>query len=117
MAAPRRFTRAANGEPRTNGPRGPQKMGEVISALLSRKGYAHLQSGLELTTAWEEAVGQPHCQASRAGGVKRGVLEVVVKSSIVLQELTFRKKKLVALLVKSLPEHQITDLRFRVGTW
>lgn len=117
MAGPRRSYRGRQQEPPLAGPRGPQRMDQVVASLLARKGYAQLQDGLEVNAAWEQAVGQPHGSASRAGGVRRGVLEVIVASSIVLQELTFRKKKLVALLAQALPEHRITDLRFRVGTW
>jgi hypothetical protein len=52
---------------------------------------------------------------TRAGGMRRGVLEVIVRSSAVLQELSFEKRRLVARLAQLLPLRRIRDVRFRVG--
>jgi len=48
--------------------------------------------------------------------VNRGVLEVLVRNSVAAQELGFLKTKIVKMLTKLIPEQQIRDLRFRVGT-
>ena len=53
---------------------------------------------------------------TRPGNVRRGVLEVLVRNSSVLQELGFLKAKIVKTLTKLVPEQQIRDVRFRVGT-
>ena len=47
--------------------------------------------------------------------MKRGVLEVLVSNSSVLQELAFLKTKAVKTLKQLVPEQQIRDVRFRVG--
>ena len=94
--------------------RDPQKIGDVITDLLARRGYAQLAANEECRQAWRSAVGGLEA-FSRAGEVKRGVLQVVVGNSVVMQELTFRKQELLEAVIEALPNHQITDIRFRVG--
>jgi predicted nucleic acid-binding Zn ribbon protein len=64
---------------------------------------------------WREAVGDEVTAHSRTGNIRRGVLEVVVRNSAVVQELTFRKHQLIKQLAKLNPGQKIRDLRFRVG--
>jgi predicted nucleic acid-binding Zn ribbon protein len=97
------------------GRRGPQKIGDIVSGLLARKGYARVQSASACEAAWKEAAGKL-AEHSRPGNIKRGVLEVIVRNSAALQELTFQKKKLLKRLQEQLPEEKLTDLRFRVGS-
>jgi predicted nucleic acid-binding Zn ribbon protein len=94
--------------------REPQRIADVISGLLARRGYARVQSAAASEAAWREAAG--HLAAkTRPGNVKRGVLEVIVLNSTVLQELTFQKKRIVQRLAELLPDEKIRDVRFRVG--
>lgn len=95
-------------------PRGPQKIGDLLPDLLARRGYAQIAVHEECQQAWSHAVGELD-QFSRATDVKRGVLQVVVSNSVVMQELTFRKSDLISVLAKALPQHKIKDLRFRLG--
>lgn len=95
--------------------RGPKKIGDVLSGLLARKGYARVQAASACDEAWKEAAGKLAAH-SRPGNVKAGVLEVIVRNSTALQELTFQKKKLLKRLQEKLPEEKIADLRFRVGS-
>ena len=95
--------------------RGPRKLGDVIPQLMARRGYARLLSHDEFEEAWQEASGTLS-QQSRAGRLRRGVLEIVVSSSVVMQELTFQKRHLLRILNQRLPHQQIRDLRFSVGT-
>ena len=94
---------------------GPKKIGDVVAGLLARKGYARVQSASAFETAWKEAAGKL-AEHSRPGNVNRGVLEVMVRNSAALQELTFQKKKLLTRLQAQLPDEKITSLRFRVGS-
>lgn len=95
--------------------RGPQKIADAISGLLARRGYAQTKSIAEYAQAWQQAAGPALGQHTRAGSIRRGVLEVVVRNSAVLQELTFRKKQLLKQLTELVPAQKIRDLRFRVG--
>ncbi len=81
---------------------------------MARRGYGNQQSGFEWSDVWSTAAG---AQAShtRPGKFSRGVLEVIVRNSAVLQELTFRKKQLLQVLQEHAPHFKVKDLRFRVG--
>src|SRR5215212_9437304 len=93
----------------------PKPMRNVLSQLLAKRGYAQVQTAATCDAAWREAVGAKLAADSRPGNVKRGVLEVLVRNSVTLQELGFVKVKAVKTLAKLIPEQQIRDVRFRVG--
>jgi predicted nucleic acid-binding Zn ribbon protein len=95
--------------------RGPQKMADVLSGLFARRGYAQVQAASTCERAWRESVGEKMAKHSRPGNVRRGVLEVTVRNSAVMQELTFQKQTLLAKITGLLPDQKIRDLKFRVG--
>jgi predicted nucleic acid-binding Zn ribbon protein len=94
----------------------PKQVRDVLSQLLAKRGYAQVQMAAGCEAAWREAVGEALAGHTRPGNIRRGVLEVLVRNSSVLQELAFLKAKAVRLLAKLIPEQQIKDIRFRVGT-
>ena len=69
----------------------------------------------ECDAAWQQAAGSELGPHTRAGQTCRGVLDVLVRNSAVVQELTFRKKQLLKRLAELSPGRKIRDLRFRVG--
>jgi predicted nucleic acid-binding Zn ribbon protein len=93
----------------------PQPMRNVLSQLLAKRGYAQVQTAATCAAAWQEAVGDKLAAHTRAGNVRRGVLEVLVRNSATHQELAFIKTKVIKTLNKIVPEQQIRDVRFRVG--
>ncbi len=108
----------------TPGPRidqpepGPEPIKEVLSRLFTLRGWGRRSARLHLERAWETAVGAKHVEATRVLALKRGVLEVEVKSAVLLQELAqYQKRRLLEALRASLPGETITDLRFKAGTW
>lgn len=94
--------------------RGPQPISEILSRLMARRGYGNQQIGYEWSEAWSTVAGSQAVK-TRAGKFQRGVLEVIVKNSAVLQELTFRKKQLLQSMQEHAPHFHVKDLRFRVG--
>jgi len=69
-----------------------------------------------LEDTWNTAVGEPNCCQTRLGEVRRGVLDVTVAHSALLEELVaFRKPALLAALRSGAPATTIHDIRFRVG--
>jgi predicted nucleic acid-binding Zn ribbon protein len=94
--------------------REPQPISEILSRLMSRRGYGNRQIGAEWNQIWSAAAGQWAGQ-TRVGKFSRGVLEVIVGNSSVLQELTFCKKQLLQSMQERAPHFPIKDLRFRVG--
>jgi len=96
-------------------PRGPQAIGNVLSELMARRGYARVQSAAAYDEAWREAAGPLAAKYSRPGQLRRGVLEVVVANSTLMQELSFQKSEILKSLTGLLPDQGIENLRFRVG--
>jgi len=95
--------------------RDPVRISEVVSRLLARRGYAQVQQGAECEQAWKQIAGAQLAENSRVGRLQRGVLEIAVQNSATLQELTFRKRKLLKQLQELIGAGQVRDLRFRVG--
>jgi len=95
---------------------GPKHVADLLSSLMSRRGYAQQKSAADCTSAWQNAVGSELAKDSRAGDVRRGVLEVIVRNSVLMQELTFQKRQLIKRLGRLVPERKIRDIRFRVGS-
>jgi len=93
----------------------PKQIGNVIAQLVQRKGYAQVRAAGERDEAWQEAVGAQLAPSTRVAGIRRGVFEVLVANSLMMQELTFRKEALLAGLQEKLPEEGIKQLRFRLG--
>ena len=92
-----------------------KKMGDVVGQLLVKRGYANVQQAASLDAVWAAAVGERFAPQTKAGQVKRGVLEVFVLNSAVMQELTFVKAKLVKTLATTAADQKITSIKFRVG--
>lgn len=95
-------------------PRDPSRWSNLLANLMALRGYGQLESTAAVEEAWTAAVGTEMAAQTRLGKVQRGVLQVFVKSSVLIQELTFRKQRLVAELIRRLPDHKIRDLRLRV---
>jgi predicted nucleic acid-binding Zn ribbon protein len=95
--------------------RGPQSIGNVLSELMSRRGFARVQSASVYETAWREAAGALVATYTRVGALRGGTLEIIVANSTLVQELGFQKQGLLKSLATLLPEEGIENLRFRVG--
>ncbi|MFM9059970.1 MAG: DciA family protein [Planctomycetaceae bacterium] len=107
MSSPRRPTPPAAS--------GPQAIGRIVSRLMARTGYDREQGSAALASAWEAAAPAALKGASRAGAVRRGVLEVFVRHSAHVQELGFQKRDVVARLQALAPDAGITDIRCRLA--
>jgi len=93
---------------------GPRSIGGLVSRLLARTGYDQEQTAGALADAWEQAVPAAFRRTSQPGLVKRGVLEVFVSHSALVQEMGFHKREILAKLAASVPGEGITDIRCRV---
>jgi hypothetical protein len=94
---------------------GPQRIADVLSELMARRGYARVQSAAAYDEAWRKAAGDLAGKHTRVGSLKRGTLEVVVTNSVLVQELMFQKAALLKTLNQLLPGQGIKDVRFRLG--
>ncbi len=96
--------------------RGPRPLSDILGELFTVRGYGRLRARQELEDAWKRAVGEPYCRQTRLGEVRRGVLNVTVAHSTLLEELSaFRKPSLLKALRSDAPATTIHDIRFRVG--
>lgn len=95
--------------------REPKAIGDVIAKLVQRKGYAAIQSACQFSEAWNDAIGERLSRTTSPGVLRRGVLEVTVANSLLMQELGFDKERLLKQMQTALPEAGIQQLRFKVG--
>lgn len=85
-----------------------------MSRLLARTGYDREQAASGLVDAWQQAVPEHLRAASQPGLVRRGVLEVFVTHSALVQEMGFHKRQAVTRLAELVPAEGITDIRCRL---
>ena len=93
---------------------GPRSIASVMSRLLARTGYDREQTADGLTAAWQQAAPASLRGASQPGLVRRGVLEVFVSHSALVQEMGFHKRDVLTRLGELVPAEGITDIRCRV---
>jgi predicted nucleic acid-binding Zn ribbon protein len=100
----------------------PKPIKDVVADVMNRRGYGQCLTQAVLHNAWREAV---ETTLGVEGGVdafcvptqlRRGKLQIAVRHSAWLQELSFHKQALLGRLREALPAENITDLRFRVGS-
>jgi hypothetical protein len=94
---------------------GPQPIGRVVSRLMARTGYDREHAAAELEAAWRQAAPESLRAGGRPGLVKRGVLEVLVSHSALVQEFGFHKRETLDRLRTLLPAAGITDIRCRLA--
>jgi hypothetical protein len=93
---------------------GPRSIASLVSRLMARTGYDREQGAGGLADAWLAAAPASLQGASQAGLVRRGVLEVFVSHSALVQEMGFHKREVLARLGELVPGEGITDIRCRV---
>ena len=105
----------ATDQDRPRGTSGPQSIGRIVSRLMARTGYDREQGSEQILTAWQQAVPPFLAGYSRPGLVRRGVLEVFVSHSAIVQEFAFHKPTVLTRLQERLPAAWITDIRCRLS--
>jgi len=104
----RDHSRAADDKPRV------RRIGSLVSQLMSRRGYAQVLASDAIHQAVASVL-DPHLKAAfQVGNLRGGVLHIYATDSVSLQELNFRKRAMLKHLQQTLPESQVTDLRFRI---
>jgi hypothetical protein len=96
-------------------PKEPSHGSKLISQLMARKGYGQTQVADHVEQQWQTAVGLSLGQSSRTGNFRRGILEVIVKNSSVMQELMFQKRNIIQRLNAESDRQQISDVKFKIG--
>ena len=97
--------------------RGPRALSTILSELFTVRGYGEYHTLGTLEEAWNKAVGEPDCWQTHVGELRRGMLDVTVAHSTLLEELrAFRKFELLNVLSSSDLAMTIRDIKFRVGS-
>jgi hypothetical protein len=97
---------------------GPEPFGEILSRLFASRGWGRQQERLRLEKAWSEAAGNEWIEETRVAVLRRNVLEIEVRSPVLLQELSqFHKRRLLEAIRGILKGVTIKDLRFKIGVW
>jgi predicted nucleic acid-binding Zn ribbon protein len=73
----------------------PEKIGAVVDAILSERGYLAQCKELGVTRAWASLVGERLARITECTRVERGVLFVRVTSAAWRQEISFMKQILL----------------------
>jgi predicted nucleic acid-binding Zn ribbon protein len=98
---------------RTHG--GVQSIAAILGEVAARRGFARLRGQQYLEDAWRGAAGEVTARYTRVGSLRRGVLEILVANSVLLQELAgFQKQALVKKLQSTLGTGEVRELRFRL---
>ena len=99
--------------------RSPKQIGNVIAQLVQRRGYAQVRASGQREEVWLEVLKaaelETWAESTRVAGLKRGVLEIHVASSLLMQELTFCKEQLLEGMANALPDDGIKQIKFRVA--
>ena len=101
------------GEPKATKPR-VQKIGTLVSQLMSRRGYAQVAATDEFHATIGTAVGGVLGSSISVGNLKKGVLHIYASDSVTLQELNFQKRSILKQIQKDLPQTNVNDLKFRI---
>jgi predicted nucleic acid-binding Zn ribbon protein len=97
---------------------GPENLNEILARMFAARGWGRKSERLRLESAWDEVAGDAYRTETRLGSFRRGVLEIEVRSSVLMQELAqFQKRILLAEMRKRLTGLTLTDLKFRAAAW
>jgi predicted nucleic acid-binding Zn ribbon protein len=90
-------------------------MANVMSKLMSQRGYAQIQTTTLERELWEKIAGLRIAAHTRPGKIRGSAWEIFVRNSVLLQELSFAHSQLVKKLQQECPETKVKSLKFKVG--
>lgn len=95
--------------------RKPKRVLDLVNDVISRRGIAAEKSNNQLQNLWDQVVGIDIANQTKAGALRRGILEVIVSNSSLMQELGFSKPDFLEKLNQEIKHGTIKDIRFRIG--
>ena len=87
----------------------------VLKKVLKNKGWEKKVREHRVFEVWEDEVGGPIAENTRPKSVSRGVLFVIAKSSVWVQELTLKKPEILKRLNQRMGGEIIKDIKFAQG--
>ena len=93
----------------------PESLGALVPRVLRELGLEESARALRVAERWEAVAGPEVARHSQPTGMRAGVLEVTVDSSVWCQQLQMRRPELLAKLREAFGEEAPRDLWLRVG--
>lgn len=90
-------------------------MANVMSKLLTQRGYGQIQTTTITRELWNKVAGTKLAAHTRAGKIRGGVWEIFVRNSVVLQELSFQQSQLLTQIQQTESTLKVTRLNFKLG--
>lgn len=87
-----------------------RKVGEIISKLMKNPKLAKELNKLDALDAWERIIGAPLCKYITDQKIYNGILYVQIKSSVVRNELNYKKSDLIIQINQKIGKKFITDI-------
>ena len=93
--------------------RPPRQLSESLSEIVAFRGLARIEGDNQLAAIWNEVAGERIAKSTRVIAVKRGVLNIGVRSAPLMSELAaFQKTHLLETLQQQHSDLKIRDLKF-----
>lgn len=93
--------------------RPPKPLSESLSEIVAFRGLARREGDNQLAEIWSSIAGKRIAQSTRVNGIKRGVLNIGVRSAPLLSELAaFQKTELLESLQQQHADLKIRDIKF-----
>lgn len=92
---------------------GERSLGDIIKVVLKRHGLEEKVNEKRIFSSWERIMGQPIAKYTSKIVLKRGSLIVYLNSSVLRNELTFAKSKIIKLINDELGKPIVNDIMFR----
>lgn len=93
----------------------PRAVGNVIGSVLEDLGLEAAANVFRIGEEWAASVGAEVARHAKPIGMRAGVLEVAVDTSVWCQQLQLQRVEILAGLRRRLGDDAPADLRFRVG--
>ncbi|MFM9965766.1 MAG: DUF721 domain-containing protein [Planctomycetaceae bacterium] len=95
----------------------PHHVSKVLAELIALKGLARVHGTEQLQQAWQTVAGEEIGRQSRVLSLTRGVLNVGVGSSAVLNEVVgFHKAALLGQMQQRFAHLKVREIKFRLKT-
>ncbi|MBW2279638.1 MAG: DUF721 domain-containing protein [Deltaproteobacteria bacterium] len=94
----------------------PEAVSDLLPKVLVEMGLDETSDSVQLLQAWGGALGPELAPHTRCEGLRRGVVNALVRDSAWMQRVQMEKPRILAALAKQLGPIELRDLRLRLGS-
>lgn len=95
--------------------RKPQPIERLVKRVITRRGVTQNQAREELLRAWEAVCDPELVKQTRVLSLRSRKLEVGVANSLINQQLSFDRARMLRALQEKLPEAKLQGIVFKLG--